>query len=381
MIAEILYRGRNMIEPFPKNSYQLYDFADKLRNELPFIVRISDYFKYESIDNEIRIETWDDLERFNLLAERMESIDDTENAKMFALMKSYPKASVLELLEMTYGLDSLTACECCDYDELAELVFDNDWLDVFADCPYEIFELLDKEKVAEEVISQRNGYMYSGYYIETDDFISPNINVELPKKEEGFFRLRLAADRDGRISKNRAEWLTLPCSKDQIDELEHRHDSEITGMICLSAESSLPMLAPYTITQADISEVNKLAEQLEKLNKEDFIKLKAVMEMGEVNGIEWTLDVIRHLDEFDFDPNPYDESVFGKLYLYNNLPQGFDTEIFAGADLRDFGSSILVSKGGMVTSYGVLSGQGQELYTSVFSEHEPTEDEETEMVF
>ena len=33
-----------------------------------------------------------------------------------------------------------------------------------------------------------------------------------------------------------------------------------------------------------------------------------------------------------------------------------------------------------MTSYGVVSGQGQELYTSIYSDQSQTEDEETEMI-
>lgn len=385
MKADIIYRGKDISETFPKNNYQLYDLADKLRNELPFTVYLSEFFEYESIDYKLQIETWEDLERFNLLAEQMEYMDETGDAKMYALMKANPNADVSELLDMTYGLESITAYSCSNDDELAELAFDNDWLIVFEDCHYDIFEFLDKEKVADEVRSQHNGYIYGGYYVEPDEYIRPDINIELPQKVSGFFRLLLAADCDGRIDRNRAEWLTLPCSKEEINEIEQRQNSKASNMICLAAESSLPMISPNSITQGVIAELNELAEKLSELSKADFIKLKAVMEMGEVNEIEWTIDVVKHLDAFDFDPNPKDESVFGKIFLYNTLPQGFDTEVFSSADLSEFGESILSAKGGMITSYGAVTGQGNELYTPVYTEHEQTESEEseerTEMLF
>ena len=78
-----------------------------------------------------------------------------------------------------------------------------------------------------------------------------------------------------------------------------------------------------------------------------------------------------------------DASVFGKAYLFNNLPIGFDTEIFSTADMEDFGRSILSAKGGGMTSYGAVSGRGQSLFTPVAKqpneeETEDIEDDESE---
>jgi hypothetical protein len=47
--------------------------------------------------------------------------------------------------------------------------------------------------------------------------------------------------------------------------------------------------------------------------------------------------------------------------------------------MRDFGRRILDAKEGIATSYGIISGYGQELYTPIFTEQEQTENEiETE---
>lgn len=383
MRADIIYRGKVRSVLFPKNSYQLTDLMDEMRNFYPFTVRVSELFSWDCVNNEFQIESYEDLVRLDLLVRRIDEMDEPEEAKMFALMTKYPKADISELLDMTYGLDSIEAYVCCNDDELTELAFDNEWLPVFADCPYEVLEYLDKEKVASEINNQREGYMYNGYYTEPDGYISPDMNIELPEPAEGFFRLLLAADCEGRVVRDEAEWLTLPCGKEEMEDFEKRHGSTVDRMICIKAESSLPMLSPHTVTQTDISELNELASKLSELSKEDLIKLKAVMEMGEIIGTEQTLDAVMHLSEFDFDPNPMDESVFGKIFLHNTLPQGFDTELFAEADLKEFGECILDAKGGMMTSYGAVSGQGQELYTPVYSEREQTEDmeEETEMIF
>ena len=62
-----------------------------------------------------------------------------------------------------------------------------------------------------------------------------------------------------------------------------------------------------------------------------------------------------------------------------NIFKSFDIEVLEVANLADIGSRILEAKGGMVTSYGIISGQGQELYSPLFRKQEQTEDEEMEV--
>lgn len=372
MTATIIYRGMVRSEDFPKNSYQLRDLADQMRGELPFTVRIDRIFDWDSVSNEFRIDSYDDMERLNLLVQRIDEMCEEDEAKMFALMTKCPKADVSELLDMTCGLSSVRAYPCCDDDELAELAFDNEWLPVFEECPYEILDYLDRDKVAAEVRCQHEGYLYGGYYVEPEDYRRPEAKIELPEPEKGFFRLQLASDSD----RARSEWLTLPCGKTNLENLERQLGCPLNKMICTTVHTALPNLHPYTIQRSEISEANELAVKLSELSHNDFVKLKAVMELGDINSVYKTSRLIDHLPEFDFDPNPNDASVYGKIFLYNTLPPGFNTEIFAEADMEDFGRSILSSKGGMMTSYGAVSGRGQELYAPVYKEQEQTEDKE-----
>ena len=72
--------------------------------------------------------------------------------------------------------------------------------------------------------------------------------------------------------------------------------------------------------------------------------------------------------------------MLSRAYLFNILPVGFNTEVFADVDMEGFGSSILSAKGGTMTSYGAVSGRGQSLFTPIAKElyEEETEDFEEE---
>ena len=100
------------------------------------------------------------------------------------------------------------------------------------------------------------------------------------------------------------------------------------------------------------------------------------MELEDVKSIGQTTQLIPRLSEYEFDPLSMDASIYGKAYLFNNLPIGFNTEIFASVDMEEFGRSILSAKGGEMTSYGAVSGRSQSLFTPISKGHDEDETEE-----
>lgn len=93
MTVNIRHRGRRWSEDFPKNSYELLDLADKLRNDYPFSVKIENMFELNYVYNEFQISSLDDLVRLNLFAERFSEMYEEDEAIMFALMTQNPNQS------------------------------------------------------------------------------------------------------------------------------------------------------------------------------------------------------------------------------------------------------------------------------------------------
>lgn len=379
MKADIIYRGRVRTEQFPMNSYQLADLCDQMRCEFPFNVRIERIFDWSIPNNSFTINSMEDMQKLNLLIQQLEHIDSVDEAKMFALINKFPESDIDDLLYMTYGLDSVEIYPCSDADDLTELALNNDWLPEFKGCPFEVYKYLDNERVANRVIELRSGCIFDGYYIEPDSYVRPDIEIEMPEPEKGFFRLMLMrTDSDGRPDHNRARWMTLPCSSERIGEIEKWLGCNIENAFCYDKQSALPKLSRYQIGVEKIYELNDLAHKLSELSHFEFIKLKAVMEHYDIKIISDTNRAVEHLLEFSFDPMSMDASVFGKAYLFNNLPIGFDTEIFSTADMEDFGRSILSAKGGGMTSYGAVSGRGQSLFAPVAKQPDEEETEDIE---
>ncbi|MDE6789800.1 MAG: hypothetical protein K2J47_10845, partial [Ruminococcus sp.] len=62
-------------------------------------------------------------------------------------------------------------------------------------------------------------------------------------------------------------------------------------------------------------------------------------------------------------------------YLARNLPTNFDNATLENMNLFDFGQEILAHKQGEITSYGAVSGRGQELYSVLTIQSEQQLDE------
>lgn len=341
----------------PKTPLELYDMLDKLGVDNKYC---NVYMNIEDkcIPEEMRVGGfYDDIFKLNLLAQRLEEMSPAYTAGFKAVLMNHEDYNLDDLILVTYGLEAYPIYPCRDYTELGEVVIDNNMIPEVENCPDELVKYLDKESIGRLAAEKFGGTFVGRYYCEVADYEPPDMRIDIRKPSRKEF-LILIGDNE-----KTAQWYALP----YIGNLNNK---EVFGF-----RSPLPCIRNVD----DISKLNELAEKIAALDNADLIKLKAVMELGEIENVEETIVIIDSLSEFDFDTNLRDESEFGKKYLQELLPQDFNTEILEAANLIDFGSRILCAKGGMVTSYGIISGQGQELYAPLFREQEQNEDEEMEV--
>jgi len=207
--------------------------------------------------------------------------------------------------------------------------------------------------------------LIDGHYCVTSGYEPPDINIEIGRPESCFFRLLIVPEEE---KIEQAQWISLPC--------ETEITSDFCNGICLDFQSSLPNLKFDDTSKID--QLNDLAKSLSELSHNDFVKLKAVMEAENICEIGETFDCIEHLTEYEFDRNIQDQSEFGRTYLARNLPANFNISMLENMDLFDFGQGILSHNHGEVTSYGAISGRGQELYSALTVQPEQQLKEEPE---
>lgn len=365
-----LKNGESMsfTKKFPMNVFEIRDTLDRLKipDNKP-IVRF-EISEYDNMDFPFELCLRDfsaDIYRLNLFAERLEKLDSLEMTAFRSLLKTNPESSFEDILKMTYGLDSVIIYPCSDCRELGETVIENEMMPELESCSYEILELLDREKVGKLMQEREGGVFINEHYCVTSGYEPPDINIEIGRPESCFFRLLIAPDS---AKKEESHWITLPCERAKL--------FEIYDGVCLEFQSSLPSVQFSDTHQ--IGKLNELSECLSHLYHGNFVKLKAVMEFENIHEISDVIDYIGRLNEYQFDRNIPDQSEFGKVYLMKNLPTNFDSAILENADLFDFGQEVLVHKQGKITSYGAISGRGQELYSVLTVQPEQQLDEDVE---
>lgn len=356
---------------FPMNVFEIRDTVDRLKipDDKPIVrFEISEHDNMEFPFALCLRDFSADIYRLNLFAERLENLDFSEMTAFRSLLKTNPESSFEDILKMTYGLDSVIIYPCSDCRELGETVIENEMMPELESCSDEILELLDREKVGRLMQEREGGVFINERYCVTSGYEPPDINIEIVRPENCFFRLLIVPEEE---KIEQAQWISLPCEKEIT--------SDFYNGICLDFQSALPNLK-FDDTHK-IGTLNKFAESLSQLSHDDFVKLKAVMELENIHEIGETLDCINHLTDYEFDRNIPDQSEFGRAYLMKNLPMDFDSAILENADLFDFGQEVLAHKQGEITSYGAISGRGQELYSVLTVQHEQQIDEDFEEDF
>ncbi len=365
-----LKNGESMsfTKKFPMNVFEIQDTLDRLKipDDKP-IVRF-EISEYDNMDFPFELCLRDfsaDIYRLNLFAERLEKLDSSEMTAFRSLLKINPESSFEDILKMTYGLDSVMIYPCSDCRELGEMVIENDLMPEIENCSNEILELLDREKVGRLMREREGGVFINERYCVTSGYEPPNINIEIGRPENCFFRLLIAPDS---TKKEQSHWVTLPCERAKL--------FEIYDGVCLEFQSSLPSVQFSDTHQ--IGKLNELSECLSHLYHGNFVKLKAVMESENIYEISDVIDCIDRLDEYQFDRNIFNQSDFGRAYLLKNIHKNFDFSAVEDMNLCDFGRVILERKQGEITSYGAISGRGQELYSFLTVQPEQQLDEDVE---
>ena len=81
-----------------------------------------------------------------------------------ALMSELPD-NICEAINRTYGLETVPVYPCESLEEYGEFVIENEFLDELEEIPYELYDLLDREKVGALKQERDGGMFIDGYYV------------------------------------------------------------------------------------------------------------------------------------------------------------------------------------------------------------------------
>lgn len=333
------------------------------------------------------------IDELNFFAKRLAAMDENDMAIMQALCSRYIKdddelVSIKDLINMTYGLDSVSLLSNVTNDEqLADFVIENEMQDDVASVPESARYLLDKAKIG-KLQREMDGGVYSGkLYVCTDHFEMPKVydGKTLPESthEPWFaFKLQVAqAPQSDEPFAEPTEWITLPMTEKAMKEVAKRlNASSLKELVYYEFESSVPQITTDDFTQMlDIEKLNALAFTMAEMSPDEQITFKAALEAERKHGINLDdiLNISNNLHRYEMNTNCEGASDFFKQYLLTHMDTKFDDHWLDPLVYRREGSRLLEKLGATVTDYGIISSAGGSLYklVSYDSDETVTEDE------
>ena len=294
-----------------------------------------------------------DIFKLNLFAHRYEMMEKPDRIIYQALLSRFEPTDFEQVLRLTYGLEQVPCICAKDVAELGRFSIENAMLPEIERCPEEMLPLLGRTEVGKAMLARNGGVLIDGYYCEPEHYEMPDIRIEIQKPEDVFFRLLIGRmERDDRD----AQWLSLPCTEEQIHEIEVSQGLVIGSMYCYRLDSCIPEIGRASLSgMRDFHLLNDLAKQLAGLEPLERRKLKAVMELEELSTLQDALDAVGRLPAYQFDPAVNDNSDYAQEFLTRNLPEQFDADMLAGVEMQELGANLLRRMKGQVTAYGAIA--------------------------
>ena len=321
------------------------------------------------------------LDELNFLAKRLEEIANDKEilAQTIAYRALLQRGfgTINEAINCTYNLETIPVYPCKDLREYGEIVLDNDMLEELEDVPYELYDLLDPDKVGRAMMEREGGKFIDGYYAVPSSYEPALVyDEELPERmEEWIFRLEIT----GNFTDNKDDYevLTLPADEENMQRAAEKFGEKyIVECVCVGFKSAISQISDVCFNSMDdIYAANAVARRYSELSREDAAKFKTVLEHELWRGWDKVNAIINALDSYEFDSSIKCSSEFGTKYLSKMLPPDFDRSLIDGALNDNFGSKILRANECVITGYGAVSHCGGHLYEIIEApEQEQTSD-------
>ena len=264
--------------------------------------------------------------------------------------------TIKELINLAHNLDSYEYRPgVVDDQTLGNVVLENDLLDTVVNLSEEIMELLDAEKVGQEMRRCEMGtFTESGYIfpnrIPHQEFYDGVHLPEIPNMPKGVISIQVvSADRlqeDG-------VWLDLPATEQKMQNVLSLLDEQSFDN-CL-IKGSISTVLPYPLADdEDIDKLNLLAQKIQQFPEQKTLaKFKAIMEFERCNDMDVALDITENMDCYDYDSQMDSPSVYAE-YLLKEAGINTSDPAFTMFDFQGYGERQIKQLGYVQTAYGLI---------------------------
>lgn len=200
------------------------------------------------------------------------------------------------------------------YDDksLGEIALEAQMMPWMEQIPDEALPFLSYEKIGEWIRKQENGfYSHDGYYSISGtewEEIHNTVSLENPDFDPSIFSVEMQ-DLVAGISL----YIRLPCSRETIEKAcLALHIADINDNKIISVRCHMPVLDQLSYQDMAFSDLNEMAEKINRMGREQLVKYKAVLEYSECKTAEEAFPLIDMLDQYDFCQRPIQPTELGR---------------------------------------------------------------------
>ena len=336
------------------------------------------------------------IKEMDFFAQRLEKLTDTQLIGLNALFETQKEAgeyedgvTIKDLINMTYDLDGMIVIPGISNDrELGEMVKANEMEPYMHKMSDEMIELLDSEKVGLKFREAECGTFKNGHYVGRLGYDWPEVydGKTLPEPERkaiGGEFIQMLVAKSGIENPEEAEksavLIGLPIDTETANTIARTLEEKcIEDCVYFDFQSSISWLDDELYGDTQIfDKLNNVAFVYETLSPEDKLKFKAVSESVQCTDLDTAREIMNNLNRYQVSHYTADYESYAQEYMQLKLPTEFDTSILTDCNLSRLGMKLCERLECKMTSYGVVSKEGGQIFATI----RPVEDEEEQMEY
>lgn len=364
--------GRNTTLCLPATPYELLDVLDRcrVRDARELYWEIEEYHRFPQLAPFLDGE--DDLCQLNALAQKLSELDEWQSISFEGLVKMEVEKresfGIPRLIDLAYSADCCQVAVDVENDAaLGRFYAENGFVPKVDDLSDELFELLNFEKIGKEMRQGEGGvFTGSGYVVQHTELVEAYKDMDLTLKAPDYtilLEISKGHFNDPTYDSDKTALLPLPAEPAAMDAALTAigaWDWREVGFRCLDCR--VPSLISHIDGDDNIAHINRLAQKLRAMGRDELVKLKAVLESTEDFSVLGVTCAIDTLEQYDFSPQTGTPEEMAREELGVILPAQDAEKLIPHLNLYAYGQALIQDQECTLTEYGLISREdGQNL--------------------